>query len=233
MVLGFIGVLVSAALLSSLAEQKGKKANPRLNATRFDADNARYGVSTSSVGFTRQKIMDIAARCGVKPNKYGMLPEDGWKRCLKYVEHYINDSEDIVNFERDWRMTVADQLQDKSSKMIKKHWKDYQTQYKGYLEHKEYWTCGPAMTLEFRHWHGLLKDEYLKRLDDLQNNTFWGELVLQDPILRKNSRFEDSFIEVWVIQGGRNDSQDRYITKNMKTNLYIDCLGVCGYDAML
>lgn len=231
--LELIGVALGAALINSVAEQHGKKANPNLNETRFDADNARYGVATSSAGFTYQKIMDIAARCGVRPNRHGVLPEEGWKRCLKYVETYMNDPNDLLNFERDWKMAVASQLKEKSAKMIEKHWEGYQHQYKGYLEHKEFWTSGPKIVLEFKHWHGLPKEEHLKRLENIKTKTFWGELALQDPILRKNPRVDNSFIEVWVMQGDKHDKQGDWLTNNHFKCLYSDCCGVCGYDPML
>lgn len=231
--LSLLGVAVGAKLVNSAAKQHGKKANPKLNTTKFDADNAQYGVATSSAGFTRQKIMDIAARCGVRPNKYGVLPENGWKHCIKYISNYINDPQDIANFERDWRMTVADQLKNKSSILIEKHWDNYQHQYNGYLKHKKHWTSGPTIVLRLKHWHGLPKDQYIKRLKDIQTKTFWGELAIKDPVLRNNPRFEDSFIEVWTMQGGRHDHQGDWLTNNKFKTLYKDCCGVCGYNAML
>ena len=231
--LELLGVALGAAAINSATKQSSKKANPRLNTTRFDANNARYGVATSSAGFTKQKIMDIAARCGVKPNKHGVLPEDGWKNCLKYVSEYVNHPDDVTNFERDWRMTVASQLKDKSAKMIEENWGGYQHQYNGYLNNKERWTSGPKIVLEYKHWHGLPKDQYLQRLEDIQNKTFWGELTIQPPILRNNPRFEDSFIEVWVMQGRKPDKQGDWLTHNAWNTTYERCCGVCGYDAML
>ena len=206
------------------AEQYSKKANPSLDKSKFDADNARYGIATSELGFTNQKIMDIAARCGVRPNKYNVLPEDGWKHCIDYVTQYINSPNDLTNFERDWKNCVNHQLAKKSNLMVEKYWEHYERQYNGYLKNKEFWTSGPAITLEFRHWHGLPKDQYLERLDNLQTKTFWGELALQKPILRKNPRIKNSFIEVWVMQGCECDRQDSWLTKNtMRTTYKICC----------
>lgn len=231
--LSLLGVALGAKAINSAAEKHSKKANPNLNKNKFDADCAEYGIATSSMGFTHQKIMDIAARCGVRPNKYGVLPEDGYKRCLDYVSNYVNHPDDLTNFERDWRLTVASQLKDKSEMMIEKYWDSYQRQYQGYLGNKKHWTSGPKIVLEFKHWHGLPKDQYLQRLNDIQTKTFWGELALKEPILRNNPRFEDSFIEVWVVQGSKNDRQGSMLTNNMWKNTYKACLGVCGYDAML
>ena len=231
--LELIGVALGASLINGMAKKSSMKANPRLNTTRFDANNARYGVASSSSGFTKQKIIDIAARCGVRPNKYGVLPEEGWKKCLKYVSEYVNNPDDIANFERDWRMTVASQLKDKSAKMIEENWAGYQHQYNGYLNNKEYWTSGPDIVLEFKHWHGLSRDQHLKRLKDIQTKTFWGELCLQDPILRKNPRIDNSYVEVWVMRGSKHDKQGDWLTHNAWNMTYKRCCGVCGYDSML
>ena len=231
--LELIGVALGAAIINDMAKKSSMKANPRLNTTRFDANNARYGVASSSSGFTKQKIIDIAARCGVRPNKYGVLPEDGWKRCLKYVSEYVNHPDDVANFERDWRMTVASQLKDKSAKMIEENWAGYQHQYNGYLNNKEHWTSGPDIVLEFKHWHGLSRDQHLKRLKDIQTKTFWGELCLQDPILRKNPRIDNSYVEVWVMKGSKHDKQGDWLTHNAWNMTYKRCCGVCGYDSML
>lgn len=233
MVLSLIGVGLAAAAIDSVAKQKGKKANPNLDETKFDAECAEYGIATSNNGFTYQRIMNIAARCGVRPNKHGVLPQNGWKHCLKYVSQYVNHPDDIDHFQRDWLVAIEKQLKNKSSKLIREHQDSYDKQYNGYLQNKEHWTSGPKIVLEFRHWHGLPKDQYLKRLNDLQTKTFWGELALKPPILRHNPRIEDAFIETWVMQGSKNDRQDSWLTKNKKKTLYKNCLAVCGYDAML
>lgn len=233
MVLSTIGMLLAAGTINKAAKNRGKKANSKLNNVEFDAHNAEYGIASNPIGFTSQKIMDIAARCGVRPNKYNVLPEDGWKHCLKYVSQYVNNPHDIINFERDWLKTVEKQLNSKSTQMIKQHWDSYQHQYQGFLNNKEFWTSGPKIVLEFKHWHDLPKDQYLQRLEDIQTKTFWGELTLKEPILRHNPRFEKSFIEIWIMQGQKNDKQGNWLTNNIFRNLYIDCCGVCGYDAML
>jgi hypothetical protein len=233
MVLGTIGMLLAAGAIAGAADKRSKKANPNLNNKRFDADCARYGVATSSAGFTSQKIMDIAARCGVRPNKYGVLPEDGWKRCMHYVSNYVNNPGDIAHFERDWRKTVAIQLNGKAEMLIEKHWPDYYHQYQGFLKYPDHWLSGPPLVLELKHWHGLPKEDHLARMKDIQENTFWSELVIGRPVLRHNPRFEDAHIEVWTVRGSKNDKPDSWISKRKKLALYEDCCGVCGYDAML
>ena len=224
--LELLGVALGAATISSATKQSSKKANPRLNESQFDADCARYSV----IG---QDIMDVAARCGVKPNKYGVLPEDGYKHCMKYVTQYVNHPDDIELFKRDWLLAVEQQLKAKSDLMIRKHWDNYQHQYQGYLNNKDHWLGGPEIVLEYKHWHGLPKDQYLQRLEDIQTKTFWGELTIQPPILRNNPRFEDSFIEVWVMQGRKGHKQGSWLTNKLWESTYKDCCGVCGYDAML
>lgn len=224
--LELIGVALGASLINGMSKKSSMKANPQLDVKQFDADCARYSV----IG---QDIMDVAARCGVKPNKYGVLPEDGYKHCMEYVTQYVNHPDDIELFKRDWLLTVEQQLKAKSDLMINKYWGDYQHQYNGYLNNKEHWTSGPDIVLEFKHWHGLSKDQHLKRLKDIQTKTFWGELCLKDPILRKNPRINDSYIEVWVMRGRKYDKQGDWLTHNSWEMTYEVCCGVCGYDSML
>lgn len=224
--LELLGIACGIGAVNSATKKSSIKANPQLDVKQFDANCARYGI----VG---QNIVDVAARCGVKPNKYGVLPENGYKHCLKYVTQYVNHPNDIELFKRDWLLTVEQQLGAKSNLMIRKYWNDYQHQYNGYLNNKKYWTSGPEIVLEFKHWHGLPKDQYLQRLKDIQNKTFWGELTIEPPILRNNPRFKNSFIEVWVMQGDKNDKQGSLLTNKSWQSTYKCCCGVCGYDAML
>ena len=226
MVLGTFGMLLTAGAISGLADKSKKKANPKLNNTEFDAHCARLGIS-------RVKIMDIAARCGVTPSKYGVLPEDGWKHCLNYVSNYVNDPDDIEQFKRNWAHVVERQLKSKSQQIIDKYWDSYQNSYQLFLKNKNNWLNGPIITLELRHWHGLPKDQHIARLKDIQLKTFWNELALKDPILRNNPRFKDAHIEFWILRGGRYDEQDSRLTNNKMKTLYKKCCGVCGYDAML
>ena len=225
MVLSTIGVFVAAAAISAAADKSSKKANPQLNNKEFDAKCAASGIHTA-------KIMDIAARCGVTPSKYGVLPEDGWKHCLEYVATYATKPDDIDNFKRDWRYVVERQLKGKSQQIIDKYQKSYQGQYDAFKKHKDVWLGGPLVVLEIKHWHGLPKDEHIQRMKDIQENTFWGELCIKDPILRHNPRFEDAHTETWVMRGTKHETDNDWAIKQ-KRLLYKNCCGVCGYDPML
>lgn len=226
MVLNTIGMFLAAGAINKYADKGKKKINPELNNDEFDAKCARLGIN-------RVQVIDIAARCGVTPSKYGVLPEDGWKKCIKYISNYINDQKDVEAFKRRWQKVVEKQLDDKSQKVINKFWDSYQESYKMFLNNKRSWLSGPIITLELKHWHGLPKDQYIQRLSNIQSKTFWGELAIAKPILRHNPRFNNSFIEVWTLRGGEYDKQNSYLTNNRFKLLYKKCCGVCGYDAML
>ena len=83
-----IGWLLGAAITystlkgaSNIAENYGKKADRGLDRKAFDQQNMINGIGQ----FNEQKINQIAARCGVRPNDYGVLPLFGYEQCIDYV----------------------------------------------------------------------------------------------------------------------------------------------------
>lgn len=234
--LTLLGVAAGTALVNGAAKKHQQKANPNLNRSKFDADNAQYGVATSSVGYTEQKIMDIAARCGVRPNKHGVLPENGYKHCFDYVSNYINHPSDLDNFERDWREAIAKQLSRKSDKLKSESEEHYEYICKQWYTDGIKEKCersGKTIVLTIKHWHGMSKDQHLERVDNLVKNTILGDKITKQPIIRNNPRFDNSLVETWVFKALPSDKQDGMLTMNSYKLLYKTCCKHLGYDPML
>lgn len=232
--LELLGVALGAAAVNSAAKKHQQKANPKLNRTKFDAQNAEHGVVTSSAGFIEQRIMDIAARCGVRPNKHGVLPEYGYEHCINYVTENSNNKKDIENFERDWRLTVGEQLKRKAEKLKDESSAYYERAY--WLWHER--DCNIAdpnnkITIKIKHWKGLPKETHLKRINNLYENTLLKEHCVKPPILRNDPLSKDSHIEVWVFKGYPWQRQGSWIAQNGKRTLYEGCCKHLGYDPML
>ena len=225
--LSLIGVGLSMAAIEGWANSKQKKAYPGLSYSKFDAECARNGIRCP-LGFTKDQILKIAARNGVKPNKAGLLPENGWVECIYYVERYANSARDVESFKRAWRRTVENQIKEKQK--VARNTVD--PEYERIKRHIEanYDQNGPAIVLEYKHWHGMPKEEHLKRMNALYNDTFWGSLCKEKPILRDNPRMEGSHTEVWIMNGHVTDDQDSLSTKRKFKNNYKLCCKQLGYE---
>ena len=240
MLLSLLGVAASAALINSAAKRHQQKANPNLDRAKFDAQNAEYGIATSSLGFTEQKIMDIAARCGIRPNKNGVLPPNGWKLCMKYVSKYINHPDDLINFERDWLQTVERQMARRSTQLINESEDNYEHLcknwyggYPGKKPEKDLINYTHKSILEVKHWHGLPREEHVKRIYDIYTNTILCECCCKPPILRPNPRIKDSHVETWVFGCLPHQKPNTRLTRNAHKCVYEDCCEHLGYDPAL
>ena len=232
--LELLGIAGSAIGIAALAEKSSQKAYPKLNKKEFDAENASHGIA--HCGFSDEKIMKIAARCGVKPNKDGVLPQHGKNLCMSYVGRYANSEEDLVEFKGAWNRVVKTQLcnlgktlQDPNGQLMKNY--DYKAAIINRRGHGYF--GGPNIVLEVTHWHGISKQEQLYRMQQLQEKTVWGDICIKQPRLRNNPYVKDAFIEVWTIHSGHNDRQDKKSTIKKYKQLYRDCCAKLGYNAML
>ena len=139
--LSLIGIGAAMATMVKHSENKAKKAYPKLNYKEFDAKCARYGIR-GPLGFSEQHILKIAARNGVKPNNAGILPEEGWVKCVFYVEKYANGSRDVEDFKRAWHRTVENQIKNGREELEKQEKEEKPEWYwraKDSLERMGYW----------------------------------------------------------------------------------------------
>ena len=227
LITSIIGLGLAMGAITSTAEALDKKHCPNLNYTEFDAENARFGIR-GQIGFTEDRIMKIATRCGVKPNKVGILPENGWSRCKTYVERYSNEARDFSDFKKAWERTIQTQINNKQKRAKRTTNSQYELE-KDYVEHNLN-KNGTPIVLEYKHWHGMPKEEHLKRMNDLMENTFWGTLCKEPPILRDNPRMENSYVETWIMYPLPNQKQGKWSTMRSFKNKYKSCCEELGYE---
>lgn len=235
--LGILGVALAMGAISGYANQEFKKAYPKMNHPQvkndMDAEFARYGIKGKNGRFTETKINMIAARNNVQPNKYGVLPEEGWKHCRRYVVGYANSNQDIIDFEKAWYDAVEHQLKIQRKKISNKTTKKYCNAEKIVKKTMHQRKNGPTVVIELKHWHGIPKEEQLKRMRELQKQTIWGKILHEPPILRDNPRFEGCYTEVWIINGTNLDTPGSWGTNKYYKDLYTKCCGKIGYEANL
>lgn len=239
--LGVIGTILAMGAINEAANISSRKAYPEMNdkkrRTDFDAECARYGIKGQAEEFTVTRINMIAARNHVSPNKYGVLPEDGWMKCRDYVMKYINNPQDLSDFRNAWYDTVEYQLEiqrkkisDPTTNRKVRQYYDSEKRIRSSMKNRE---NGPTLVLEYKHWHGISKGEQLQRMEELQKDTVWGEICAEPPILRDNPRFPNTYTEVWIIKGEEDDKAESLSTQRYYKNLYTNCCAKLGYNAAL
>ena len=219
-----IGLGLGAAAVQSVASaddvRRGWMTHEEKKA--FDQLNARNGIHT-------ERIVDIARRCHVKTNKYGVIPSDGYRHCLSYVRRYANSENDIDRFIANWKRTFKQQYNDMPNKV--KQGKDAQ-RYEGYKRTLEkIGKQGTPTTYEITHWRGLSKDEHLKRMERISKETALKHVLYQPPILRWSDMIHNAYTEFWTVYVP--DGINCISNKRHFKNTYKKCAAHLGYDAEL
>ncbi|RAP50206.1 MAG: hypothetical protein BZ138_06925, partial [Methanosphaera sp. rholeuAM270] len=167
--LGALGIIAATVLASEMGNAYGKNAYKNLDDKEFDKECSRYGVMHD---FSTTQIYKIAARNRVRVDKYGVLPEHGYRECLDYVNKYSLNKNDTKLFIDGWEQTIKIAKEDKRKKIIKDNEKDYERQKKNAKKYMN--PEGPEVVLEYRHWFDLSPEEYQERLNKLYTETFLG-----------------------------------------------------------
>lgn len=219
MVLSTIGMLLAAGAISRTAEKRTMNAYPTLNKEGYDKHNAIHGINIHDVN-------KIAARNGVRCDKYGVLPENGWMQCINYVKQYANSPEDVENFPRAWLDGIQKQLDAKHEKIrteAEKDYKRWKPQWIRATKNKTYQTD----VLQLKHWPGLGMTRHQQRVDKIME-TDWKLIVARKPILRPIPDTSNSYLEIWeVYQSPRIASINKY---KMYYKWFCE---LCGYDPQL
>ena len=241
MVLGTMGTILTMGAISHIANKHSKKAYPNFNKKiekEMDAEFARYGIRGKNGELTEEDIRKIAARCNVPTNKNGILPEKGWLKCQNYVAQYLNNEEDWDYFKTSWEYAIGQQLEEHSkqlqhpsNKIIQEY--QYNNKYFNDTNSKNCSWKAQTIVLELKHWYGIPKEEQLRRMKQLQNDTFWGLFCVEPPILRDNPHISNTYTEVWILYASKEHQQGTKYTENVFKNWYTQCCAKLGYDAML
>lgn len=221
--LGALGLIGATAALSELGNANSRRAYPGLDEKKFDEECSRYGVMHKN---TTTQIMKIAARCKVVTDKNGILPKDGYYDCLKYVERYCLDPDDVDLFISAWEQTINIQEKRRSEEIIEKNEEGYKRIKNQVLDHIN--TTGPEIVLEYEHWFDLRPEEYKERLMRLYTETYLGDIAIQKPILRNTGGTYRPYIETWVLRG--KEIENEFISKNSLKAIYATCCKKLGFE---
>ena len=225
MVLGLIGGILAI----DAACQVSDKRHGFMTGTekrKFDQENARDGIHWG-------EIEKIAARCRVKPNKYGVLPADGYEKCLDYVRKYANSPSDINNFIELWKITVQKQIlaepeRVKAGKMAQ----EYDSIKRIVSREAKTADKNNILTFEIKHWLDISTEEHKKRMNNIASKTILKDILAQSPVLRWGSTWENERVEYWSVYGQPGE-QVNYVSKKHFQGTYERCAAHCGYDAQL
>lgn len=225
MLMNLIGATVAYGAVKGTCnamERYGKNANPRLNNREFDLNNSCDGIKIKG----EKNIMNIAARCGIR-TKDGVLPKYGYKQCLNYVRKYIDHPSDEVTFKREWKKVSDCQEKRKSYKIKKAASEPYESNVNAWK--KEKWT-NMTIILEFDHWYYLTLDEHRERAMDIYDNTYFGEIAVKPPVVRKHPKIYGKRTEVWKVKAIKGAKQDSWSTNSGYKALYNVCCKHRGYE---
>ena len=221
--LEIIGAIVAYGTVKGTCEmigQAGKKAYPTLDNREFDIQNRRNGLKIS----TDTDINKIAARCGIRPDKYGVLPEEGYKACVRYVADY---GDDTLKFIDQWKKTVEHQKANRKIHIAGDSSAAYNNAVNNWKNKK--YVPGKVIMHEVKHWYDLTLAQHQKRVDEIYHNTILGELSAKKPVVKKQTGFDGKRVEVWFIKGTKRDKQDDWLTNSLWKSLYSRCCERCGY----
>ena len=225
MVLGLIGGILAIGAACEVSDKRHGFMSS-VERDRFDQENARDGIHLG-------EIERIAARCRVQASKYGVLPADGYTKCLSYVGKYANRPSDVDTFIDMWGRTVRKQLaaepaKVKAGEMAQK----YPAEAKFLEQQAETMDKNNLLTFEIKHWLDISSELHKKRMEDIATKTAMKKILAQAPTLRWGSTWPNERVEYWTIYGQPHEKVD-FITKMHFQGSYNICSAHCGYDAQL
>lgn len=195
MVLGWLlGAAVTYSTLkgaSTYAGQRSQRAYPGLDRVEFDRTNTIKGIGE----FNEEKILQIAARCGVKPNEYGVLPLFGYEQCVDYVKEYNGNVDD---FTKAWMLVVKCQEDVQKGRIHNKYNERYHKLADVYSRGN--FSDTETTTFTLNHWYDLPLYEHEARCDEIYDDTFLGGLAVHRPVVRGSNKVYGARSEVWTVK---------------------------------
>ncbi|RAP50205.1 MAG: hypothetical protein BZ138_06920 [Methanosphaera sp. rholeuAM270] len=213
--MGLFGAFVLGAVVygmikgGTLYEQQ---AYPGIDDEEFDKENAMNGVA---YGLNDERIRMFAARFGVryKDAEFKILPELNHhqdRRISEYVEKYALHQDDINTFYNAWNDYNKKMEKRKIEIRVERNKSRYQNRKEKYEEikkegihiwvkskinpdgsitpsHHEKKYYDIPQVLEFYQWPDINKEECLKRMKKIKEETYLKEIVVGKPILRGNN----------------------------------------------
>lgn len=224
-----IGWLLGAAITYSTlkgacnyAGQKGQKAYPGLNRNDFDQSNMIKGFGE----FNEEKIKQIAARCGVRPNEYGVLPLFGYENCLDYVKEYHGD---LDKFVQAWMLVVKCQEDVQKGRIHSKYNERYHKLENAYQNSK--FSDTETTTFTLKHWYDLPIYEHEARCDEIYDDTFLGDYAIGRPVVHASTKVYGARSEVWTVKKEIHDlPHSDNLTDRIWKGAYNTCCKYLGYQ---
>ena len=222
MVLGLLlGIMGAWTIAEGVHVVRGGMSSGESN--KFDAKNGSRGINP-------KEVVKIAQRNGVYPNKHGVLPEKPNSRIMSYVRQYANSPEDVRAFEREWYLTVKNQL-DKKHERIRTESREATAYDKNEDYYRKFvipYLSDETTFLKISHWHFMPEDLHRERMEAIKNHTILGQFIVNSS-LRINPRIANSHEEFYELKlpKAKNMSSSQY------RELYKNCCAHLGFDHMM
>ena len=227
-----IGWLLGAAItystlkgISNVAEDYSKKADRGLDRKAFDQQNMINGIGQ----FNEQKINQIAARCGVRPNDYGVLPLFGYEQCIDYVKEYVNDPTEIDDFTQAWMLIVKIQ-EDRQKGRVHDQYSERYHKLVNHYKNDCRFSDTDTTVFSVNHWYDIPISEHKERCKEIYDETYLGRLAVTYPVIRGSQKVYGSRTETWQVKTLIEDlpHSDWLIDKTWK-GFYNTCCKYLGY----
>lgn len=207
LLLALASMAIASAVWKDVAKDvKASNADKRVRNAGYNLD--RDFENVLQICHVSRKRMD-----GVK-----ILPEDGWRSCVSYIQRQPNTTDkDVRMFELRYN-----RIRKQEMKKLEDKWnRSYQRAYQEYLSSSQ-----PVEKIVFEKTHYLFEEEFVTNLaNNLYYNTFMGEMAVQKPkVVFNQTATNISFHEVWVLRipGGKQKAKKYWKACSRKLGYPID-----------
>ena len=207
--------LFSIGLTAKMIAEVGKEV------TRVPARSNIVEASNQGNFDVVDNFWDIVTACGVKKKKFNssvaVLEPYGYKKCLPLIrDHHLTTKEDEQRFIAYYEKVMTDQINQRQEEYDQRY-------FKVKAEAESLMNSGDDYEIvKFEHLDVLITSEQVnQKVDQIYNNTFFGDLAFKKPKIRLNSS-GNSYTIIWALK----------IPTSMRLHLkeyYKSCSERCGY----